>query len=77
MKKKVYISGAIAHYDLEERMAAFNHAARYLCESVRERRIAGRALDGTHEKGHRPAFGMRLHLHAAGLGIEQGCEAGT
>lgn len=30
MKKKVYISGAIAHYDLEERMAAFNHAARYL-----------------------------------------------
>ena len=28
MKKKVYISGAIAHYDLEERMAAFNHAAR-------------------------------------------------
>lgn len=30
MKKKVYISGAIAHYDLEERMAAFGHAARYL-----------------------------------------------
>lgn len=30
MKKKVYISGAIAHYDLDERMAAFDHAARYL-----------------------------------------------
>lgn len=30
MKKKVYISGAIAHYDLDERKAAFNHAARYL-----------------------------------------------
>lgn len=30
MKKKVYISGAIAHYDLDERRAAFDHAARYL-----------------------------------------------
>lgn len=30
MKKKVYISGPIAHYDLEERRAAFDHAARYL-----------------------------------------------
>ncbi len=30
MKKKVYISGAIAHYDLDDRMAAFDHAARYL-----------------------------------------------
>ena len=30
MKKKVYISGAIAHYDIEERMAVFSHAARYL-----------------------------------------------
>ena len=30
MKKKVYISGAIAHYDLKERMATFDHAARYL-----------------------------------------------
>ena len=30
MKKKVYISGAIANYDLEERIAAFGHAARYL-----------------------------------------------
>ena len=27
MKKKVYISGAIAHYDLEERQAAFQMAA--------------------------------------------------
>lgn len=26
MKKKVYISGAIAHYDLKERMATFDHA---------------------------------------------------
>lgn len=38
MKRKVYISGAIAHCDLEERMAAFDHAARYLalkgCEPV-------------------------------------------
>ena len=30
MKQKVYISGAIAHYDLEERRQAFDHAARYL-----------------------------------------------
>ena len=30
MKKKVYISGAIAHYDLDERKQAFDHAARYL-----------------------------------------------
>ncbi len=30
MKKKVYISGAIAHHDLAERMAAFDHASRYL-----------------------------------------------
>lgn len=31
MKKgKVYISGAIAHYDLQERKAAFGRAARYL-----------------------------------------------
>lgn len=35
---KVYISGAIAHYDMSERKAAFGHAARYLelkgCEVV-------------------------------------------
>lgn len=30
MKKKVYISGAIAHYDLEERMLAFLNAEQYL-----------------------------------------------
>ena len=30
MSKKVYISGAIAHYDLKERMATFSHAAEYL-----------------------------------------------
>lgn len=30
MSKKVYISGAIAHHDLCERKAAFEHAARYL-----------------------------------------------
>ena len=32
MKKKVYISGAIAHYDLEERKAAFSAAATHLRE---------------------------------------------
>ena len=30
MNKKVYISGAIAHYDLEERRQAFDQAERYL-----------------------------------------------
>lgn len=30
MKEKVYISGAIAHHDLDERKAAFSHAARWL-----------------------------------------------
>ena len=30
MNKKVYISGAIAHYDLEERKAAFGNAERFL-----------------------------------------------
>lgn len=30
MSKKVYISGAIAHYDLEERKAAFSAAATHL-----------------------------------------------
>lgn len=29
-KAKVYISGAIAHYDLEERRLAFDQAERYL-----------------------------------------------
>lgn len=29
-KKKIYISGAIAHHDLEERMRVFGAAARYL-----------------------------------------------
>lgn len=29
-KEKVYISGAIAHYDLEERKATFGRAERYL-----------------------------------------------
>lgn len=29
-KKKVYISGAIAHYDIEERKEAFSHAAKLL-----------------------------------------------
>lgn len=29
-KERVYISGAIAHHDIEERKAAFGHAARYL-----------------------------------------------
>ncbi len=29
-KKKIYISGAIAHYDLEERKAAFSKAATFL-----------------------------------------------
>lgn len=29
-KIKIYISGPIAHYELEERMATFDHAARYL-----------------------------------------------
>lgn len=29
-KAKVYISGAIAHYDLEERRQAFDRAERYL-----------------------------------------------
>lgn len=28
--KKIYVSGAIAHHDLEERKAVFAHAARYL-----------------------------------------------
>lgn len=30
MKQKVYISGAIAHHDLEERRRAFGHAESYL-----------------------------------------------
>ena len=30
MKKKIYISGAIAHYDPEERRRAFDDAERYL-----------------------------------------------
>ena len=30
MKKRVYISGAIAHHDLEERRAAFGEAERFL-----------------------------------------------
>lgn len=30
MKYKVYISGAIAHYDLEERRQAFDNAERFL-----------------------------------------------
>ena len=30
MNKKVYISGAIAHHDLEERKAAFGDAERFL-----------------------------------------------
>lgn len=30
MNKKVYISGAIAHHDLEERRAAFGDAERFL-----------------------------------------------
>lgn len=63
MKKKVYISGAIAHYDLKERMATFDHAARYLSikgyEPVNpfENGIFARcSLDGAHESGHCPAF---------------------
>lgn len=28
--KKIYVSGAIAHHDLEERRAAFEHASRFL-----------------------------------------------
>lgn len=30
MKKKVYISGAIAHHDLKERMLVFRNAEQYL-----------------------------------------------
>lgn len=84
MKKKVYISGAIAHYDLEERMAAFNHAARYL--SIKGYEPVNPFENGVSQDAHwmehmrrdiALPFGMRLHLHAAGLGIEQGCEAGT
>ena len=59
MKKKVYISGAIAHYDLDERKAAFNHAARYLSikgyEPVNPFEN-GVSQDGAHESGHCPAF---------------------
>lgn len=32
MNKRIYISGAIAHYDMEERKAAFNAAAKRLRE---------------------------------------------
>ena len=35
-KKKIYISGAIAHHDLEERMRVFGAAARYLSVKVFE-----------------------------------------
>lgn len=41
MKKKVYISGAIAHYDLKERMATFDHAARL---SLHKRLRAGEPI---------------------------------
>lgn len=30
MKKRIYISGAIAHHDIEERRKAFDLAERYL-----------------------------------------------
>ena len=50
MKKKVYISGAIAHYDLKERMATFDHAARYL--SIKGYEPANPFENGVSQEAH-------------------------
>lgn len=82
--KKVYISGAIAGLDLAERKAAFKAAERELAEMgfaprepLRQRRARRSPLARTHAGRHRPAGAVRPDLHAAGLGTQQGREAGA
>lgn len=83
MKKKVYISGAIAHYDLKERMATFDHAARYL--SIKGYEPVNPFENGVSQDAHwmehmRVDIALLLkcvHLYVARLGIEQGRKTGT
>ena len=84
MNKKVYISGAIAHYDIDERKRAFAVA------EVQLRRLGmepvnpfrnGLPEDADWREHMRidianPAV-LRLYLHAERLGTQQGSQAGT
>lgn len=57
MKKKVYISGAIAHYDLEERRRAFDDAERFL--SLKGFEPVNPFKNGLPDEAH-----WRLHMRA-------------
>lgn len=57
MKKKVYISGAIAHYDLEERRRTFDDAERFL--SLKGFEPVNPFKNGLPDEAH-----WRLHMRA-------------
>ncbi len=57
MREKVYISGAIAHQDLKERMEAFDNAARWL-------ELKGFAPINPFNNGLPPSSGWSDHMRA-------------
>lgn len=81
MNKKVYISGAIAHYDLEERRQAFDQARALfeleglrICEPVQERAAGRGALAGAHAGGHRPLLGCDYIYMLQGWELSKGAK---
>ena len=66
MKKRVYISGAIAHHDLGERMEAFDHAARFLS-------LKGYEPVNPFENGLPAAAHWREHMRAD-IGLLLDCD---
>jgi len=66
MKKRVYISGAIAHHDIKERMSAFGMAARYL--SLRGYEPVNPFENGVPEEAH-----WTVHMKAD-IALLVGCD---
>lgn len=66
MNKKVYISGAIAHYDLQERKEAFGQAERFL--SLKGFDPVNPFKNGLPEEAHR-----REHMRAD-IALLLGCD---
>ena len=67
MKRKIYISGAISHHDLQERQEAFAHAARFL--SLKGFEPVNPFDNGVDQQAH-----WREHMRAD-IGLLLGCDA--
>lgn len=65
-KERVYISGAIAHHEMKERMETFDRAARYL--SLRGYEAVNPFENGVPQESH-----WRAHMRAD-IGLLVGCD---